>query len=86
MSPGEIDLGHLPCFPGEDHHPALLLTIWCFHEKPPPLAALVHVLGYDRAAEVEGSLYVSFEVGTKAEVIQTTGGGIANGLPFISES
>lgn len=86
MSPGEIDLGHLPCFPGEDHHPALLLTIWCFHEKPPPLAALVHVLGYDRAAEVEGSLYVSFEVGTKAEVIQTTGGGITNGLPFISES
>lgn len=86
MSPGEIDLGHLPCFLGGDHHPALLLTIWCFHEKPPPLAALVHVLGYDRAAEVEGSLYVSFEVGTKAEVIQTTGGGITNGLPFISES
>lgn len=86
MSPGEIDLGHLPCFLGGDHHPALLLTIWCFHEKTPPLAALVHVLGYDRAAEVEGSLYVSFEVGTKAEVIQTTGGGITNGLPFISES
>lgn len=86
MSPGETDLGHLPCLPGGDHHPALLLTIWCFHEKSPPLAALVHVLGYNRAVEVEGSLYVSFEVGTKAEVIQTTGGGIANRHPFMSES
>lgn len=86
MGPGETDPGRLPCLPIGDHHPALLLTIWCFHAKPPPTAALVHMLGCDRAEEVESSLYVSFEVGTKAEVIQTTAGGIANGHPFMSES